>query len=325
MQLLIIWLLIFIIAVCALIQSSDWLALSGQRILNLFTTRRNNFNFATALLAVTLPEIGIALAATLLGNPEVAIAVIIGSSIANILLVTGLAAFSSGPILLKKEYAQIDLPLFAASIALFYLAASDGKINSFEGVLMILMFFIYAAYSSRPRHSLTNQDLITPEILTTISSRRITQILPTRLEKQFAKITNANQSSSQNLGILIFIGAGLLFVFASYLTVASLVGISDWLQISTSLTALIILSIGTALPEILSGGTTIRHTKNELTLGNLFAATSANLLLVSGIASLVFPLILEGAILSVGLPFLLVSALLLIVAVISGKLVLGKD
>jgi len=103
MELIIIWSLIFIISVCALIKASDWLVLGLRRVVPLFGMRESDIALPAALIAVALPEMGVALAAALEGKAEVAIAVVIGSSIANILLVTGLAAFSAGPLLLKKN------------------------------------------------------------------------------------------------------------------------------------------------------------------------------------------------------------------------------
>jgi len=324
MELIIIWSLIFIISVCALIKASDWLVLGLRRVVPLFGMRESDIALPAALIAVALPEMGVALAAALEGKAEVAIAVVIGSSIANILLVTGLAAFSAGPLLLKKEYTQIDLPLFISSVAVFFLAAFDGRINAFEGVLMILMFFVYIAYSSRPRHGVTAHDMITPELIGSASSVRVLQILPTRLEKKLEKIAAANGRSLWKAGIWIFGGALLLFVAASFLTMESLSGISDRLQISAAITAMIVLSIGTAMPEIFGGAAVVRGRKSNLTLGNLFAATAADLLLVCGAAALLTPLVFGGTVLAVGLPFLAVAALLLTIAALSGRIDAGQ-
>jgi len=325
MELLIfVWSLVFIISVCALIKASDWLVLGLQRVVRLFGIREAEFALPAALIAVALPEMGAALAAVLGGKPELAVAVVIGSSIANILLVTGLAAFSAGPLLLKKEYTQVDLPLFVSGVAVFCLAAFDGQVNVFEGLLMILMFCVYVAYSSRPRRGVTAHDMITPELLGSASVARMIQILPTRLEKKLEKVANANNRSAWQTGVWIFIGAGLLFVTTSYLTVESLSGISDWLRIPAAITAIIVLSIGTAMPEIFGGAAVVRGRKSDLTLGNLFAATTANLLLVCGIASLFMPLVFGGAILTVGIPFLVVASLLLTIAAISGRIDAGQ-
>ena len=159
---------------------------------------------------------------------------------------------------------------------------------------MILMFCVYVAYSSRPRRGVTAHDMITPELLGSASVARMIQILPTRLEKKLEKVANANNRSAWQTGVWIFIGAGLLFVTTSYLTVESLSGISDWLRIPAAITAIIVLSIGTAMPEIFGGAAVVRGRKSDLTLGNLFAATTANLLLVCGIASLFMPLVFGG-------------------------------
>ncbi len=321
---LLVWSLIFITSVCALIKASDWLILGLRRAARIFGVREADISLPAALIAVAMPEMGAALAAVQQGQTELAVAVVIGSSIANILLVAGLGAFSAGSLLLKSEYINTDLPLFASAVAIFCLVAADGRINAPEGILMILAFFVYAAYSysARPR-GITARDVITPELLGSAAVARIVQLLPTRLEKKLETVgALGRRSFLKMIGLLS--GGGLVLVAASNFTVASLVGISDIMKISAAVTAMVALSIGTAMPEMFGGVSIIRSRKGDLTLGNLFAATAANLLLVCGAASLFSPLVFGGAILAVGLPFLAAASVLLGVAAVSQKIGAGQ-
>jgi len=185
------------------------------------------------------------------------------------------------------------------------------------------MFFTYIvyAYSSRSRRGFTARDVITPELLGTSAAARIVQMLPTRLERKLEAVSGSGGHSLLKAGVFLFGGAALLVVAAN-LTVSSLLGISDNenLAISAALAAMIVLSIGTAMPELFGSMSVVRDRKGELTLGNLFAATIANLLLVCGVASLFTPLVFGGIVLSVGLPFLALAAVLLTIAAITGRI-----
>ena len=326
MELLIIWSLIFVVSACALIKASDWLVLGLQKVARMSGSRAVRTGLHVALVGVALPELAAAIAAVMQGQPELAVALVIGSSIANILLVTGLSALAGGPLALKKEYLEIDLPLFVASVAAFYLIAADGSINRFEGIVMILMFFVYSfhVFSSRPRRDITAHDIITPELLGGPAVARMVEMLPTRLEKKLESAAGVIKHPWWKAAVFLFGGAALLVVAAN-LTIESLSGISDNLgSISVAVTAMVILAIATALPELFGSLEAVRMKKDGLTIGNLFAATTVNLLLVCGVASLFMPLVFGGLVLSVGLPFLAVAALLLTVSAIPGKINSGE-
>jgi len=326
---LIIWSLVFVVSVCALIKAADWLVLGLQKVARISGSRAMQAGLPAALIGVALPELAAAIAAVVQGYPEVAVALVIGSSIANILLVTGVSALTGGPLALKKEYIELDLPLFAASVMAFCFVAADGTINRFEGVVMILMFFVYSFYvfSLRPRRDITARDIITPELLGGPAIARIVEMLPTRLEKKLEAVTGAEKHPWWKAAIFLFGGAAFLVVAANF-TVDSLMGISGnkLIMVSGAVTAMIVLAIATALPELFGSLDAIRAKKDGLTLGNLFAATTVNLLLVCGVASLFAPLAFGSAavILSVGLPFLAAAALLLVIAAITGKINSGE-
>jgi len=326
---LLIWSLIFIVSVCALIKAADWLVLGLQKAAHILGSRTIQTGLPVALIGVAMPELAASIAAVLQGQPELAVALVVGSSIANILLVTGISALIGGPLALKKEYLELDLPLFAASVAAFCFIAADGSINRFEGAVMILMFIVYSCYvfSSRPRRDITARDIITPELLGGPAMARIVEMLPTRLEKKLEAATGAVKHPWWKAATFLFGGAALLVVAANF-TIESLAGISEFIGefISTPgvITVMIVLAISTALPELFGSLEAVRTKRDGLTIGNLFAATTVNLLLVCGVASQFTTLVFGGVVLAVGLPFLAAAALLLAVSVIPGKINSGE-
>ncbi len=315
---LLIWSVIFIVSLVALVKAADWIVQGAQAALGKSGTA------AMAALAVgaALPELAAALAAVSRHRPELAAAAVIGASIANILLVVGaLAVFAKG-LLVKKEYLEADAPMLAAGAAVFYFIAADGAINPLEGLLLAVIFFVYAAYvfPAGRRRDLTPVDLITPGNIGS-GVVQLVEMVPTRVERMLGKISGGGPFWKTLL--LLLAGVALLVVAANF-AVDSLVNISGILAIPATITTMVVLAAAAALPELFAGLAIIRKKQRELTLGNIFAATTANLLLVCGLAALFTPLPLDGVTRLVGLPFLAVSAGLLVVSAFAKKIGFGQ-
>ena len=91
--------------------------------------------------ATSAPELIVSLNATLDGLPNFAIGNVLGSNIANIGLVLGLTIFFS-PINISKDIYKIDWPIMMFSALYFLIIILDGKINFYEGSILIIFLII---------------------------------------------------------------------------------------------------------------------------------------------------------------------------------------
>ncbi len=318
---LIIWSFIFIISLYALIKAADWLTAGIQKIAG-----GSGAGIIAASVCVVLPELAAALAAVTQGLPELAVAIVIGSSIANILLVTGVGAISAKSIQIKKEHVDQDLPLFVASIAFFYFIAQDGSINFLEGMLALVVFFVYAVYvfSSNRRPMLTPRDIITPESIGG-AMMKLVEVIPTRLEKGFEHIKTSGKHSLSKTAVLL-VGGAIILVIAANFTIESLVAISKdkEMLIPATVTAMIVLAAAAVLPEIFAGLAVARKKRYEIIMGNVFSFVTINLLLVTGAAALFMALPVKNEVMEIGLPFLVGSAAILTVSSISHSINFGE-
>ncbi|USN59274.1 MAG: hypothetical protein H6767_04295 [Candidatus Peribacteria bacterium] len=87
------------------------------------------------------------------GKPSFPIDNVIGSNIANILLIGGISGVFAREMLVKKELIHIDLPFFFLSTSLFIYFIYDGVFTWKEGLasIMILIIFILYTIADRPR------------------------------------------------------------------------------------------------------------------------------------------------------------------------------
>ena len=130
---LFIWLVIFIVSLTALLKAAGWFSAGAVKLLGY----NANSGFTAASIAAALPELALALAAVLIGRAELAVPIVIGSSIANI--------FGGGPWWQQKSTHQaliIDLRPFGRGLAMFWFAR--------DGQIVLAGNFDVAAFSCRP-------------------------------------------------------------------------------------------------------------------------------------------------------------------------------
>jgi len=314
---LIIWSLIFIVSITALVKAAGWIAVAAQKIIG----GDSESDFAIAAVGAALPELAVATAAVLQNRPELAVAIVVGSSLANILLVVGVSALAAKNLAVKDDYLNNDLPFFVAAIAIFYFIALDGQIDFYEGLLMLGAFFVYAVcVLVGPRRGLTPRDVITPQAIRS-NGAKLMEFVGTRIEKSFEA---GLEKASFWKTLLMFAGGFLLLLVAAHFAVDSLTSVSDIFLISAAVMAMFVLSVAAALPEISRGLAVIRKKQHETALGNIFAATTVNLLLVAGMGAMLAPLPIGEETLSVGLPFMIAASGLLAVSVFGRKIIFGQ-
>ena len=314
---LFIWLVIFIVSLTALLKAAGWFSAGAVKLLGY----NANSGFTAASIAAALPELALALAAVLIGRAELAVPIVIGSSIANIFLVVGASAVAAKNLAIKPDYVDLDAPLLAAALAMFWFCGRDGQIVFSEGILMIAAFFSCAAYVifRAGVKIFTPRDIVTPGFF--VSARRnLAELVGARFSRGFVKIGSNNFLISL---AAVFFSAALLAIAAG-IALESIDGISQKTGILAVVLAMSAMSVAGALPEMLSSLRIIARKRYEILLGNVFAGTTANILLVAGIAALFGDLPLGAEALDLGLPFLVAAAGVLTVSSFSRKINAGE-
>ncbi|HCS19132.1 MAG TPA: conjugal transfer protein TraR [Bacteroidetes bacterium] len=93
-------------------------------------------------IGTSLPELVVNVAAIRQGKAEMAIGNVLGSSVFNCLMVPSIASFF-GPVQVPSEMLHLALPVMVASALFFYLITHDKRISRWEGMLFILLYFIF--------------------------------------------------------------------------------------------------------------------------------------------------------------------------------------
>ena len=204
----------------------------------------------------SLAELTVSVEAVLIGSPDIALGNIIGSNIANILLVTAIAALIT-PIMLKNLKINRDIfVMIVASLLLLFFKFIDW-LNFYSGVIFLLILFSYISYSYFQDQK-DNGD----------------------------KEENLENFSLIKAIIYSVIGLATL-ILGGWLLVNSSIEIAQSYGISEAVIGLTIVAVGTAIPELTTTIIASIKKHNDLVIGNILGSNIFNILGILGVTLLI--------------------------------------
>ena len=245
-----------------LLISGDFLVKGAIQLSNRLGVSALLVSLTVVAFGTSAPELIVAIKATLRGSPGLALGNVVGSNIANILLVLGLPTLIMG---LKDNIADTkrSFGLMIAASLLFIVFGMSGSFSRVYGVVLLslLAFFLIDTFRQNSKKAL-NSEILEFQQRKSHSWWTITFFLI--------------------LGVIgLPLGADLLVANASAL--AKGYGVSD------AVVGLTLVAIGTSLPELATTFVAFVRKKAEVVLGNLIGSNIFNLLAIIGITSLVSP------------------------------------
>jgi len=218
------------------------------------------------------PELAAAILAALNSHTELILGNIIGSNISNVGMVIGISAIFA-PLLISKITVRKWIPIMIGVSLLVIAMSYDGEISQIDGVILIgalIGFTIYTiktvkthTTTSTTNTSTTNTDAEHVEGELFLSRYKI-ETLP----KAFA---------------LVGIGIVLLFL-GGHFTVNGAVAVAESFGLSQLVIGVIIVGIGTSLPELITSLIAIARKQTDIGVGNIVGSNIYNILLILGIA-----------------------------------------
>ena len=290
---LIFWTIVFIISLIGLIKGADLLLEKSEKIGRIIKLSPFVIGVIFVGLGTSLPELTSSLMAVFKGYTEIVPANVIGSNIANILLIVGIASIIAGRLIVTKNLIDLELPLLALSTMFFFGVVWDGKIVLAESLFLLAFFGIYFSYVILHKDEKEEKK---------------------KIEELQLKI-NKEKIKGKDI-LLLVVGAILLFLGAKFL-IDSVVSLATILGVAVGVITLVAVAVGTSLPELIVSVKAALQKKSEIALGNIFGSNAFNLLLVIGLPGLFATLILDEQTLTIGLPFLVAATFLFIISGIS--------
>jgi cation:H+ antiporter len=219
------------------------------------------------------PELAVSIQSSLAGQASIALGNVIGSNIANVLLILGLSALIT-PLVVSLQLIRFDVPLMIGVSLLLPLLAVDGTLGRIDGSILFLGAIIYTIWLIR-------------------QSRKEKQQAQEILTDQWAGEQTEQATPShplawvQNIALLL-VGLGLLVLGSNWL-IAGAVTFARWLNVSELIIGLTIVAVGTSLPEIATSVVASLRGQRDIAVGNVVGSNIFNILSVLGLTSIIAP------------------------------------
>lgn len=249
--------------------------------------------------ATSAPELAVSLDAALNGNPGLAVGNVVGSNIANILLVLGASALVL-PLLVRTQLVRTDVPVMIALSVLALLLGLDGAIGRLDGLLLLGLLIAY----------------VTRSVI--VSRRQEKAAAADRGEVPGDKGRRGPRRTLLDV-VMVAVGVGLL-VLGARLLVGSATEIGAALGISDLVMGLTVVAIGTSLPELATSIIAAVRGERDLAVGNVVGSNIFNIGTVLGATAAISPdgIPLEPGAVSLDIPIMILVAVALLPVAFTG-------
>lgn len=240
-------------------------------------------------VGTSMPEMAVSMISAVGGHGDMAIGNVVGSNIANVLLILGVCAIFA-PIAFTKSNIRRDLPLnIVVSLVLLLVTFTSASIGRIEGILLLIGYVAMIIYSVRSDRKAMSEE-------------------------------EASKEDISMLRVLLMIVAGLAgLIFGGDMFVDSATNIALSWGVSEAVIAITLVAVGTSLPELAASLASIIKGSAAIALGNVVGSNIANILLILGACSTVTPLTMGGVTMSDIIVVVATSLILLLSALFIGN------
>ena len=261
--------LLLLVGFFVLIKGASYLVEGASSIANRMKISPLIIGLTIVAFGTSAPELVVNVVSALQGANQVAIGNILGSNMANIFLVLGLAAAIS-TLTVQKQTVTKEIPfsLLAAVLVLIFVSdvTLDGGVQNiisrtdglaFVGFFVIFMYYTYFASKALPE--------------------------PERRPKTFPTWR----------AVLYVIGGLLALFLGGHFIVENAIFFAELFGISQSIIGLTIVALGTSLPELVTAIVAVRRGETDMAVGGIVGSNIFNIFLVLGITATISPIVFD--------------------------------
>ncbi|MEX0877705.1 MAG: sodium:calcium antiporter [Candidatus Spechtbacterales bacterium] len=243
-------------------------------------------SFVLVAFATSLPELTVGINSALLGISELSFGDILGTNVINFTLILGTVAIVGGNIALKdyehfRKNRFFELALLLSPLVLML----DGALSRIDGTILLLLFTWNIIRLLDVDDMILGKKVFRPHLAEHVHHKAETR-------KEFFK------------NLAVFLASVTFLISAAILIVYSVRNLSVAFGLSRILVGVLVVGVGTSLPELTIGIRSVRRKMGGISLGDIFGSGVINSTLILGIVSLISPIHLENKLsLFVGLIF----------------------
>ena len=255
-----------------------------------------NLNISPLMIGLTIvgfgtsaPEMLVSSIAAINESPGLAIGNALGSNIANITLVLGMAALIK-PLDVHSRILKKELPLLMMATVLLLMLLQDGQLGRTDGVILLSSLLLLLWWVARQAVTNREADAMYDEF---------DQEMPAPMPMQRSLFWLV-------IGLILLVGASRILVWGA-VEMATTFGVSDLLI------GLTIIAVGTSLPELAASIAGALKNEHDIAIGNVVGSNMFNTLAVMGIPGLIYPSTLDSIVLDRDMPIVFILTISLFI------------
>lgn len=289
----------FVVGVVALVVGAESLVRGSSRLAARSGLSPVVIGLTVVAFGTSAPELAVSIGAAAGGESEIALGNVIGSNIANVLLVLGLSAVVGGGLVVAQRIVRVDVPIMIVMSALVLVLGLDGRIGRTDGGLFVAILIVYLVWTVRS--AVGDQDADEDH-------DGVADAATLASEYSSALGREKIRGSSLWRDLLYVVGGLALLVVGAQSLVTAATDIARALDISELVIGLTVVAVGTSLPEIATSVVAAARGQRDMAVGNAIGSNLFNILAVLGITGVVSPVIVSSGARGFNLPFMLAVA-----------------
>ena len=256
--------LLFLLGLVLLIKGGDWFVDGATGIAHRFHVPELIIGATVVSIGTTLPEVMVSATSAVGGHGEIAYGNAIGSIICNTALIAAIT-LTVRPGKVDPRALRMPVLFFFLSAAVYaFCAYFTGYFSRIFGFVLLAIFVVYMILTVR-------QGIRNPAAV-----------------EEAAEAEDTKSGSPVKEILLLVVGAAFIAVGANLLVDNGTI-IAQALGVPESVIALTFVALGTSLPELVTAITSLVKGHGSLSLGNVIGANIFNLVLVSGVSTVLAP------------------------------------
>ncbi len=221
-------------------------------------------------IGTSMPEMSISVISALKGNTDIAVGNILGSNIANILLILGLSSIVY-PLTIQKNTQYKEIPLSILAILLIGICGNDiffdhgtsNVLSRIDGIVFLCFFVIFMYYTFQ------------------ISNTNDVELVDVKQQPLWKSV------------LYVVVGMVGLYFGGNYFVEGAII-IARYFGMSDAIIGLTIVALGTSLPELATSLVAASKKNSDIAIGNVVGSNILNVFLILGVTATIKPLPLHA-------------------------------
>ena len=290
------------------------LVLGGEFLVRGAVQVATRFGVSPLVIGLTLvgfgtstPELVTSVQAALSGSPGIAYGNIVGSNIANILLILGISAVLA-PIAVSSSALKRDSALMVAVAVVFAATAALMPLGALVGIAFVaaLAFYIYTAFRQERQLATVDHGAAYDK---SIAAQSVDPAL----------VPAEKPERSVVISLLVALAGLGLVLLGGYFLVNGAVTLARSLGVSETVIGLTIVAVGTSMPELVTSIMASIRKQADVALGNIVGSNIYNILGIGGITALIAPTAVPPEIVRFDNLIMIAASILLVAFAYTGR------